>query len=364
MGGTFLLSIGTNGEALRSVKILRSHGVEVQESPDFSQWIAKEQPQWPSILLVDLETLSHPDFQSFLQSFQGHLPKLLVQMPALSEPQEEACERLHADAFLIPPVQPSVLVGTVRSLMQSWELEQVRDALALKLRSTEEDLHRSLARIAHDFSEPVRVTETLLDLLGAGGLNRFTDRERICIDLARQSLQRSRNFLRDLSLYAQVARDSADTHQNIGLKGAVAAALAQMRSEMGPQDAQVQVGPLPVVRGNPARLQQLMGILASNALKFRKPGVRPEITIEASPEPADRWLIRVTDNGVGIGKDHVRTIFEPFVRLHGRDIPGTGLGLAVARRIVEAHGGTIRAESEPGAGSTFLFTLPAAPNAG
>jgi chemotaxis family two-component system sensor kinase Cph1 len=96
--------------------------------------------------------------------------------------------------------------------------------------------------------------------------------------------------------------------------------------------------------------------LVSNALRFAGDAA-PLVTIAAEPRERD-VLVRVRDNGIGIPAEHHETIFRPFARLHGAERPGTGMGLAISRRIVERHGGRIWVESEPGRGSTFFFTLP------
>ena len=96
--------------------------------------------------------------------------------------------------------------------------------------------------------------------------------------------------------------------------------------------------------------------LIGNAIKYR--GTDP-LRIEVSAEPAEaEWIFSVRDNGMGIDPDHHETIFGPFKRLHGRDYPGTGIGLTLCRRIVERHGGRIWVESEPGKGATFRFSIP------
>jgi light-regulated signal transduction histidine kinase (bacteriophytochrome) len=104
---------------------------------------------------------------------------------------------------------------------------------------------------------------------------------------------------------------------------------------------------------------QLLQNLISNALKFRRPGVAPVVSISATREGAF-WRFIVADNGVGFDMVYAERIFGVFKRLHTRDVEGTGIGLSVCKRIVEHAGGQIRAESAPGEGAKFLFTLPAA----
>lgn len=120
-----------------------------------------------------------------------------------------------------------------------------------------------------------------------------------------------------------------------------------------------EVGPLPTVWGDSAQLVQLFQALMSNAIKFRR-GDQPYIKIAAEQREAE-WEFCVTDNGIGIEPQYFQRIFVIFQRLHSKaDYPGTGIGLAICKKIVERHGGRIWLESEIGSGSTFYFTLPAA----
>ncbi|HZW05124.1 MAG TPA: ATP-binding protein, partial [Anaerolineaceae bacterium] len=122
----------------------------------------------------------------------------------------------------------------------------------------------------------------------------------------------------------------------------------------------VVVEPLPVMRGDPNQLRQLLGNLVGNALKYHRPDTPPVVKVYAQRFP-DRVQIRVEDNGIGFDPSNAEQMFQPFQRLVGRSqYEGTGMGLAICRRIVERHGGTIAATSRPGEGSVFTVTLPVA----
>jgi signal transduction histidine kinase len=99
--------------------------------------------------------------------------------------------------------------------------------------------------------------------------------------------------------------------------------------------------------------------LITNSIKYRQPGIPANIRISAEQRSPEEWLVSFEDNGIGIAQQHHQSIFVPFKRLHGRDIPGTGMGLALCRRIIAAHGGKIWVESALGQGAKFLFTLGA-----
>jgi signal transduction histidine kinase len=121
---------------------------------------------------------------------------------------------------------------------------------------------------------------------------------------------------------------------------------------------EIHVGPLPTVQGWPGRLEQVFQNLIQNALKYRKPGVRPVIHIQAQDRAGD-WLFHVRDNGVGFDQKDAQRIFGLFQQLHSRkQAGGMGMGLAIVRRIVERHDGQVYAEGTRGVGATFSFTWP------
>jgi len=133
--------------------------------------------------------------------------------------------------------------------------------------------------------------------------------------------------------------------------------LAKLDKELRANDARVTNDKLPRVSGDPDRLMEVFENLLHNALRHRGPDP-PQIQITVERR-ADEWLLAVRDNGPGVEAAYLKSIFQPFVRLHGQQSAAPGLGLAISRVIVERHGGRIWAESAPGAGATFLFTLPA-----
>jgi light-regulated signal transduction histidine kinase (bacteriophytochrome) len=128
-------------------------------------------------------------------------------------------------------------------------------------------------------------------------------------------------------------------------------------------EAEVTHDPLPTVMADEAQLAQVFQNLIANAIKFRREGVPPRVHISAE-QRGDEWMFSVADNGIGIDPDQAERIFQIFQRLHTREeYEGTGIGLALCKRIVERHGGRIWVASEVGHGSTFTFTLPARPKA-
>jgi light-regulated signal transduction histidine kinase (bacteriophytochrome) len=136
--------------------------------------------------------------------------------------------------------------------------------------------------------------------------------------------------------------------------------LSNLKGAIAEAGAVVSTSELPTVKGDATQLGQLFQNLIGNAIKFCRDG-KPQIRVSAERK-GGAWLFAVKDNGIGIDRDSLERIFEIFQRLHTQsEYPGTGIGLALCKKIVQRHGGTIWVESEPDSGSTFLFTIPAAP---
>ena len=164
-------------------------------------------------------------------------------------------------------------------------------------------------------------------------------------------------LIRDLLAYSRTGR-AVDALQEADAGKALDAALTNLASAIKQSGAVVSHDALPVVRADRTQLVQLFQNLVGNALKFRSPGRTAEIRVAARRE-AEEWLFSVRDNGLGFEQQYAEKIFVIFQRLHARgQYPGTGIGLAICKRIVQRQGGRIWASGEPGQGATFFFTIP------
>jgi light-regulated signal transduction histidine kinase (bacteriophytochrome) len=164
-------------------------------------------------------------------------------------------------------------------------------------------------------------------------------------------------LIEDLLKFSRVATHGRP-FEPVDLQEVVHGVLEDLEVEVELSGAVVRVGELPTIDGDQVQLRQLMQNLISNALKFRRPDVAPEVEIAATSANGS-VQITVHDNGIGFEPQYAGRIFRVFERLHGRSrYPGTGIGLALCRKIAERHGGTIVADGEPGAGATFTVSLP------
>jgi light-regulated signal transduction histidine kinase (bacteriophytochrome) len=169
--------------------------------------------------------------------------------------------------------------------------------------------------------------------------------------------RRMQALINDLLAFSRVGTRAA-TLEPTDLGQVVNEALLNLRATLEESGANVTVGPLPTVDADRRQMIQLFQNLIGNAIKFRSKAP-PQIHVAALPDE-QQWRFSVQDNGIGLDQQFADRIFLVFQRLHGREeYPGTGIGLAVSRRIVEHHGGRLWVESEPGKGATFHFTIPA-----
>jgi light-regulated signal transduction histidine kinase (bacteriophytochrome) len=227
------------------------------------------------------------------------------------------------------------------------------------LQLSNEELQRFAYVASHDLQEPLRSIISFTQLLERRYRGKLdTDADEF-IGFIVEGGNRMQQLITDLLQLSRVetkAKPLAPTDA-----GEVAAdALRLMETPIREAGATVTVGEMPTVMADAAQLAQVFTNLVGNALKYRRPDVPPEIRISA--ERADGfWRFAVEDNGIGIEEQYFDRIFVIFQRLHTREAyEGTGIGLAVVRKIVERHGGRVGVESVPGRGSTFFFTLPAA----
>jgi len=252
---------------------------------------------------------------------------------------------------------PLGALAVFRDVTESHRVEE-------ELAERREELERSNAELeqfayvaSHDLQEPLRMVASYTQLLARRYRGRLDDDADEFIGYAVDGATRMQALINDLLTYSRVQRRQLEL-TTVSSAAAVDAALSNLRGAIQDRDAVVQVDDeLPEVRGDLTQLTQLFQNLMGNALKFTN-GARPEVHVGVRRRP-EEWVFSVSDNGIGIDPQHTERIFEVFQRLHTREeYPGTGIGLAVCKKIVERIGGRIWVQSEPGSGATFSFAIP------
>jgi signal transduction histidine kinase len=246
----------------------------------------------------------------------------------------------------------------LRDLEEAQRANERLDAQARDLERSNRDLEQFAYVASHDLQEPLRKVSSFCQLLQRRYGGQLDERADQYIGFAVDGAQRMQRLINDLLAFSRVGR-TTDGFEPVDLGEVAASAVAQldtMREEAG---GTVEIGALPEVSGDPVLLRQLMINLIGNGLKFRRPDVPPLVRVQATREGSD-WQLEVVDNGIGIEPDYTDKVFVIFQRLHARDsYAGTGIGLALAKKIVEFHGGQIAVVSAAGPGTTIRFTLPA-----
>ncbi len=252
--------------------------------------------------------------------------------------------------------------GSIGGIVITSEDITARKKAEESLQQTVQDLARSnrdLEQFAyaasHDLKEPLRMVTGFMTLLRERlhGLGDRTVSE--SIELATEAASRMQTLMDDLLAYSKVGRDR--TREKADAAAAVKTAIQNLQAMVRESDARITFQDLPIVQANPVELTQLFQNLIGNAIKFRG-GRVPEISLAAEPE-AQQWHFTVRDNGIGIDPRYSDKVFLIFQRLHTDPrIEGSGIGLAICKKIIETHGGRIWLESAVGSGTTFHFTLP------
>jgi light-regulated signal transduction histidine kinase (bacteriophytochrome) len=221
---------------------------------------------------------------------------------------------------------------------------------------------------SHDIKEPLRKIRAIGERLEAVCEGRLPEKGRDYLARMTAAAARMQTLIANVLSLARVST-RAVAWREIDLGIVVSAVLADLDEALSRTGGRVEVGPLPSLPADPTQMRQLFQNLIVNALKFRgaaPPLIRISATVRDSKPKAlpaavrAGWQIIVADNGIGFDAKYAERIFQPFERLHGRDVyEGTGIGLALCRRIVQRHGGTISADAAPGAGARFTIHLPA-----
>ncbi len=262
---------------------------------------------------------------------------------------------LSVSAFTIDGVRH--FSGIVRDITRHKQAEESRQKLLDRLTESNTELERFAYVASHDMQEPLRMVLNFSQIVATDYADKLDDDGKEYLRIVGDSAMRMRDMVQDLLDYARLGQE-ARTFTAVDMGAELDHVLINLSQMVETSQARITHDELPVVRGHAVQLMRLMQNLISNAIKFQPKGRQPLIHIGVTDQ-TETWLFSVRDNGAGIEAAFTGQIFEPFRRLHTWEaVAGSGLGLAVCKKITDTHGGRIWVESKPGEGSTFYFTLP------
>jgi light-regulated signal transduction histidine kinase (bacteriophytochrome) len=242
------------------------------------------------------------------------------------------------------------------------KLERANQDLAhsnLELKRSNAELEQFASVASHDLQEPLRKVQTFGDQLERRYGDQIPDEAVDYLHRMRRAANRMSTLIEDLLRFSRVTTH-ARPPQPVDLSRVAREVTSDLEAPLQETQGVVEIDGLPTVEADPLQMRQLLQNLIANGIKFHRPGLPPLVRLQRAQSPGVGLVaFTVQDNGIGFEPEYEERIFKVFERLHPRDVyQGTGIGLAMCRKIVERHGGSIVAAGRPGEGSTFTVTLP------
>jgi len=337
------------------------------------------------VLIIDPETASAIEFNEIAHRQLGYTREEFKNLRAFDYEAKETPEEIRAhiekvlregrDDFetlhrtkdgkirnVFITVQAIKLSGQVffhciyRDITDRKRAEEERERWTAELARSNTELEQFAYVASHDLQEPLRMISGFTQLLARRYRDRLDENAYEFIDYIVDGATRMQRMIEDLLAYSRVGT-RGKPFELISCKDIFDQVIANLKVTIGENNAQVTHDPLPAIMADSTQMTQLFQNLISNAIKFR--GEEPPRVHISVKRAGNEWVFSVQDNGIGIAPEFFDRLFQIFQRIHtGREYPGTGIGLAICKKIVERHGGRIWVESEVGRGSTFYFTIP------
>ncbi|MBE9180339.1 response regulator [Oculatella sp. LEGE 06141] len=339
--------------------MLMNHGFEVRKALNGQRAIFSAQADPPDLILLDIKMPEMNGYQVCL-----HLkadPKTREVPVIFISALDDALDKVQAFAaggidYITKPFQEAEVLARIENQLRIQRLQhQLVEQNAELVRSNRE-LEQFAYVVSHDLQQPLQSITGFIKLLLLKYENQFDDVAYDYLNRIHDAGGRMQRLIQDLLAYAQVGKYEQD-FQPIDTSRVLEQVLENLQVAIAEKQVSLVHDPLPTVLGSETQLIQLFQNLISNAIKFGCPNVSPQIQISAVPQE-HHWRFGIHDNGIGIEPENLERIFEIFQRTEAtRNYPGTGIGLATCKKIVENHNGRIWVESQVETGTAFYFTL-------
>lgn len=325
----------------------------VQTEEDFREHICTKGYE---VILVDYRLPGWDGIEALeILRQEGLDVPVIVVSGALGEVNAVECIKQGAADYVIKD-HLARLPESVRRAIREKKLRDEHRQAQEELARSNRDLEQFAYVASHDLQEPLRMVAAYTQLLAERYRGKLDDQADKYIHYAVDGALRMQGLVQDLLTFSRVGRGGIDL-KPVEVKLVLDGVLLNLQAAVEASGAQINCSTLPTVMADRLLLSQLFQNLIANALKFRGHAV-PNIQVSATQQDRE-WIFAVTDNGIGIAPEYAETVFVIFKRLHTQaEYPGSGIGLAICKKIVEQHGGRIWFESETGRGTTFKFTLP------
>ncbi len=297
-------------------------------------------------------------------------------MPPLSVKTEAIIDSSLLMCFIIPQLYFFVLRPLIFQINErkhaetslqklNINLEQLVNERTRELKQTDEELQKFIYIASHDLQEPLRKIRTFGDRLKTRFTEPMDERSHHYLERMDREVDRMQGLIYDLRIFSSIS-SKAQPFVPVDLGSVVLEVVSDLEEKIKQSGGKVEIGQLPKIDADPLQMHQLFQNLIGNALKFAKKNEDPVIKVHGmfsnrngAEAENDYYQLTVEDNGIGFDEKYAERIFGVFQRLHDKsEYEGTGIGLSVCKKIVERHGGSITAKSEPGEGAKFIITLP------
>ncbi|MCP4194571.1 MAG: PAS domain-containing protein [Planctomycetaceae bacterium] len=326
----------------------------------FWRMLGYQGPAYPSSVLDSFNRHLHPDdFEKTWAAVDRHLHQgetfdVVYRLKHLSDGYRWF--RARGVANHSADGKPVRMSGSIQDITAARQAEHQLKEKSLDLQRSNEELQQFAYVASHDLQEPLRAIAGYGSLLQRFHAEQLSNEGQEYLDFTIDGAKRMQSLINSLLDVSRV-RTHGKTFQPIDLNEIVHTASNNLAAQIRETEATVHITNLPVLKGDSSQMIQLFQNLMSNAMKFRQQDQKPHLVIQAE-EQSDDWLISISDNGIGIDPQFHNRIFTVFQRLHTREeYSGTGIGLAICKKVVERHRGQIWLESQNGAGSTFYFSI-------